>query len=200
MFEGNWDAGNPLVYLLMVGFLSHSDNKPCVSTCGRKIVMAHCMTISLLTIILWWHSVIAYIYIYIIYIYHHIRFCAATPIHINRRLVILLIPGHMQGLILTITTHYFDMNKHHTYFPPNLGRFPTLSEHIILYFLAHSILTASGAATWWRHQMKRPVTRLFDVFFDLRLSKRLSIQSRRRWFETPPRSLWRHCHEWRKFR
>ena len=32
----------------------------------------------------------------------------------------------------------------------------------------------------------------FDVFFDLRLNKRLSKQSKRRWFETPSRSLWRH--------
>ena len=31
-----------------------------------------------------------------------------------------------------------------------------------------------------------------DVFFRLRLNKRLSKQSRRRWFETPSRSLWRH--------
>ena len=33
----------------------------------------------------------------------------------------------------------------------------------------------------------------FNVFFDLRLNKRLSKQSRRWWFETPSRSLWRHC-------
>ena len=32
---------------------------------------------------------------------------------------------------------------------------------------------------------QRPVTRSFDVFFDLSLSKRLSKESRRRWFETP---------------
>ena len=37
---------------------------------------------------------------------------------------------------------------------------------------------------------QRPVTQSFDVFYDLRLNKRLSKQSRRRWFETP---LWRHC-------
>ena len=30
-------------------------------------------------------------------------------------------------------------------------------------------------------------------FFDLRLNKWLSNQWRRRWFETPSRSLWRHC-------
>ena len=40
---------------------------------------------------------------------------------------------------------------------------------------------------------QRPVTRSFDVFFDLRLNKRLSKQSWGRWFETPSRSLWRHC-------
>ena len=66
---------------------------------------------------------------------------------------------------------------------------------------------------WWRNQMgtfstllalcagnspvtgefptQRPVTRSSGVFFDLRLSKRLRKQSRRRWLETPSRSLWR---------
>ena len=39
---------------------------------------------------------------------------------------------------------------------------------------------------------QRPVTRSFDVFFDLRLNKRLSKQSWGWWFETPSWSLWRH--------
>ena len=39
---------------------------------------------------------------------------------------------------------------------------------------------------------QRPVARSFGVFFDLCLNKRLNKQSRRRWFETPSRSLWRH--------
>ena len=69
--------------------------------------------------------------------------------------------------------------------------------------------------TWWRHQMEtfsallaicagnspvtgefpaqRPVTRSFDVFFNLRLNKRLSKRSWGWWFETPLCSLWRHC-------
>ena len=38
-----------------------------------------------------------------------------------------------------------------------------------------------------------PVTRSFYFFFDLRLNKRLSKQSWGWWFETPSRSLWRHC-------
>ena len=67
--------------------------------------------------------------------------------------------------------------------------------------------------TSWRHQIEpffrftghlcgeftgefpsqRPVTRSFDVFFDLRLNKLFCKQSRRRWFEAASRSLWRHC-------
>ena len=71
-------------------------------------------------------------------------------------------------------------------------------------------------ASWWRHQMEtfsvlldicvgnspvpgefpaqRPVTQSFDVFFDLRLNKRLSKQWCGWWFETPSSTLWRHCH------
>ena len=40
---------------------------------------------------------------------------------------------------------------------------------------------------------QRPVTRSFDVFFDLRLNKQLSKRSWGWWFETPSRSLWRRC-------
>ena len=39
---------------------------------------------------------------------------------------------------------------------------------------------------------QRPVTRSFDVFFHLRLNKRLSKQPWGWWFETPGLSLWRH--------
>ena len=40
---------------------------------------------------------------------------------------------------------------------------------------------------------QRPVTRRFDIFYDLRLNKRLSKRSESWWFETPQRSIWRHC-------
>ena len=68
---------------------------------------------------------------------------------------------------------------------------------------------------WWRRQMEtisallairagnspvtgeftaqRPVTRSFDVFFDLSLNKRSSKHSWGWWFETPPRPLLHHC-------
>ena len=72
----------------------------------------------------------------------------------------------------------------------------------------------NGCVTWWRHQMEtfsallalcagnspvpgefpthRPVTRSFDVYFDLRPNKRLGKQSWGWWFQTLSWSLWRH--------
>ena len=69
-------------------------------------------------------------------------------------------------------------------------------------------------STWWRHQMEtfsallaicaenspvpgefstqRPVTRSFDVYFDLRPNKGLSKQLWGWWFETQSCPLWRH--------
>ena len=40
---------------------------------------------------------------------------------------------------------------------------------------------------------QRPEKRSFNVFYDLRLNKRLSKPSIRWWLETPSRSLWRRC-------
>ena len=42
---------------------------------------------------------------------------------------------------------------------------------------------------------QRPMTRSFDVFFDLRMNKRLSKQPWGWWFETPSWSLWRQCND-----
>ena len=42
---------------------------------------------------------------------------------------------------------------------------------------------------------QRPVTRSFDVFFDLRPNKRLNKQPWGWWFETPSWSLWRQCND-----
>ena len=76
-------------------------------------------------------------------------------------------------------------------------------------------LVRSSKIAWWRHQMEtfsallaicagnspvpgefpaqRPVTRSFDVFFDLRPNKRLSKHWSGWWFGTPSRPLWCHC-------
>ena len=40
---------------------------------------------------------------------------------------------------------------------------------------------------------QRPMTRSFDIFFDLRLNKRLTKQTWGGWFEMSTHPLWRHC-------
>ena len=52
---------------------------------------------------------------------------------------------------------------------------------------------ASDAGHTGEFPSQRPVTRSFDGFCDLCLNQRLSKQPRRRWSETPSRSLCRHC-------
>ena len=59
-------------------------------------------------------------------------------------------------------------------------------------FSALLALCAGNSPVTGEFPSQRPVTWSFDVFFDLRLNKWLSKQLRRRWFETPSRSLWRH--------
>ena len=77
-------------------------------------------------------------------------------------------------------------------------------------------------SSWWRHQMEtfsallaicagnspvpgefpaqRPVTQSFDVFFDLRLNKRMKKQSLGWWFETLSCPLCRRCNVCAKWR
>ena len=45
---------------------------------------------------------------------------------------------------------------------------------------------------WWIPPTKASDAELWCFFFYLRLNKGLCKQTRRRWFETPSRSLWRH--------
>ena len=54
-------------------------------------------------------------------------------------------------------------------------------------------LCAGNSPVTGEFPSRRPVAQSFEVFFDLRLNKRLSKQLRRQWFETPSRSLWRPC-------
>ena len=60
-------------------------------------------------------------------------------------------------------------------------------------FSALLVLCVGNSPVTGEFPTQRSVTLSFDVFFDQRLNKRLSKQSRDWWFETPSRSLWRHC-------
>ena len=56
-------------------------------------------------------------------------------------------------------------------------------------------LCAGNSPVTGQFPSQRPVTRGFDILFDLRLNKRLSKRSRHWWFKTPLRSLWRHYND-----
>ena len=92
-----------------------------------------------------------------------------------------------------------------------------ISLNLVSHFELHPLVNNryTENITWWRHPMetlsallalcvgnwpaagefpaRRPVTRSVDVFFDLRLNKRLSKQWWCWWCETPSRPLWRYC-------
>ena len=59
-------------------------------------------------------------------------------------------------------------------------------------FSALPAICAANSPVPGEFPAQRPVTRRFDIFFDLRLNKRLSKQSWGWWIETLSRPLWRH--------
>ena len=89
------------------------------------------------------------------------------------------------------------------------------SQYASIMFYQITLSGGYGNVARWRHQIETfsallaicagnspvtgefpaqwPVTRSFDVIFDMRLNKQLRKQSRGWWSETPSHPLWRHC-------
>ena len=126
---------------------------------------------------------------------------ANNKINLNvHPLLMILCTAYARGQIWG--THNLPIDK------PSGKHGETLPQ-IYEYFVNGSAVNFS----WWRHQMEtfsallaicagnspvpgefptqRPVTRSFDVYFDLRPDNRLSKQSWGWWFETLSHSLWR---------
>ena len=68
-------------------------------------------------------------------------------------------------------------------------------RHQMETFSALLAICAGNSPATGEFPAQRPVTRSFDVFFALRLNKRLSKQSWGWLFETPSCPLWRHCND-----
>ena len=60
-------------------------------------------------------------------------------------------------------------------------------------FSALLALCAGNSPVTGEFPTQRPVTRSFNVFFDMHLNKQLSKQPWDWWFEMPSRPLWRRC-------
>ena len=71
------------------------------------------------------------------------------------------------------------------------GKFEFQIHHDLDNMMAHLWLKSASL----EFPSQRSMTRSFDVFFDLRLNKRWTKHSRRRWFEIPSHSWWRHCND-----
>ena len=83
---------------------------------------------------------------------------------------------------------YWLLNAH-TGWPASLGMMTSSNGNI---FLVTGPLCGEFTSPG-DFPAQRPVTRGFDVFFDLRPNKRLSKQWLGWWSETPSSPLWRHC-------
>ena len=79
-------------------------------------------------------------------------------------------------------------------YPKELGTYLTWWRHQMETFSSVLALCAGNSPVTGEFPSQSPVTRSFDISFDMRLNKRLSIQSWGWLFETPSRSLWRHCY------
>ena len=105
---------------------------------------------------------------------------------------ILFIKTHFYGGALT--SHFMEHSFPKSIFPVFMMTSSNGNMFCVTGFCAgNSPVTAGNSPVTGEFPSHRPVTRSFDVFFDLRLNKWLSKQSRRRWFGMPSRSLWCHC-------
>ena len=131
-------------------------------------------------------------------------------------------PLSVQKLVYLILMDIFQWHlKLNTKFFIHAHRFKNIVCETLYMLFRHEYVKQESAKSWWRHQMKlfrrvtgllcreftdhwwfpsqRPVTRSFDVFFDLRLNQQFSKQWRRLWSETSLRLSWRHCNVTRLF-
>ena len=125
--------------------------------------------------------------------------------------------GHKSGINLATNTPYNEMSI--------VSILENTDRVIVTQHCIEDLSGTAGSCcgtilpSWWCHQIEtfstllalcagnssitgefpsqRPVTWSFDVFFDLRLNKRLSKQLWGWWFEMPSCSLWHHCNYYR---
>ena len=93
-----------------------------------------------------------------------------------------LLWGHHEDRRKYVTPSHHSGVRAHPWWHHRMGTFPALLA-----------LCAGNSPVTGEFPAQRSVTWSFDIFFDLRLNKRLRKQSWGWRFETPLRSSWRHC-------
>ena len=70
---------------------------------------------------------------------------------------------------------------------------PSWWRHLMETFSALLVLCAGNSPVTGKFPWQRLMTRSFHIFLDMCLDKRLNKRWGRWWFDSPSRSLWRHC-------
>ena len=101
--------------------------------------------------------------------------------------------NHAHHLSQLSQLHYSDVTwaSRHIKLPNNSIVIMKMSPNGNIFRVTGDLCGEFTGPRWIPRQ--RPVTRSFDVFFDLLLNNRLSKQSWSWWFETLPWSLWHEC-------
>ena len=115
----------------------------------------------------------------------------ATPLPTAYDCVAVYIAGRRTNLVV-----YGCRPKPTTKNPRKWIIMPTILHMMTSYnrkMFALLALCAGNSPVTGEFSSQKPVTRIFDIFFDLRVDGRLDKRWRRRRFKTSSRSLWRHC-------
>ena len=112
---------------------------------------------------------------------------------------------HISIILWSFRSELFQEWKCHARYGSLIGHAKLLTRatfklYLVWYQLRHQmkafsallVICAGNSLVPGEFPAQRPVTRSFDVFFDLRLNKRLSKQSWGWWFETLSHPSWRH--------
>ena len=148
-------------------------------------------------------------------LYSYKSYCECYDMFIRVLLRTMVIYGQ-QGYLLSSTGSFSTWNNSNigatllTIWKYKKSQTMTWSHETMLYHRYHWLTHYHDDVIKWKHILRYwpfvqgihgpPVNsphkrqwRSFDVFFDLRMNKRLSKQWRGWWFDTPSHSLWRHC-------
>ena len=94
---------------------------------------------------------------------------------------------HIPQKVTIACDDWWSFNWHQTMKQSSWRRHQMQTFSVLLAFCAGNSPVTGEFPT------QRPVTRSFDIFFDLHLNQQLGKQWRLRWFETISRSVWRLC-------
>ena len=100
-----------------------------------------------------------------------------------------ILPGLPWETIARLCTYYIMIYKSNEHLPENIEWW----RHQMETFSALLAICAGNSPVTGEFPIQRPVTRSFEILFDLRLNKRWSKHSWGWWFETLSCPLWRHC-------